>query len=59
MTTKVPFMSRVSPETRRRAKERARLLHRTLNNYIEYLVLKDLATEISVQLDEEIDVEFE
>jgi predicted HicB family RNase H-like nuclease len=59
MTTKVPFMSRVAPEVRRRAKEKARLEYRSLNNYIEFLVLKDLGTEIPVQTDEEIDISFE
>ena len=52
-------MSRVAPEVRRRAKEKARLEYRSLNNYIEFLVLKDLGMEIPVQTDEEIDISFE
>jgi hypothetical protein len=59
MTSKVPFMSRVAPEVRKRAKERARSLNRSLNNYIEYLVLQDLGIELPPPTDDTIDIEFE
>jgi hypothetical protein len=60
MTIKVPLMTRVAAHVRQLARAKARMQNRTLNNYIETLILKDngLAVDEGLPADE-IDIGFE
>jgi hypothetical protein len=54
MTIKVPLMTRVAAHVTQLAKAKASRQNRTLNNYIETLILKDNGLPI-----DEIDIGFE
>jgi predicted HicB family RNase H-like nuclease len=58
MTLKVPFMTRIDAELRQRVKKAARRQNRTVNNFVETMLLRELGLELPITEPEEVDIGF-